>query len=168
MFTSILVLTSLLMVASPSAAPGEPTSNWRTNLRVDPIRDRQEGSVSLVSADGKSRLLIACNGLTDRAVSMQFIPSGVLGSQARQVIVRVGNNEPLASYSWLYVGPGAYTIDQELLATVFSQVSDDTQRIVIRAYNYEDQPLDGVFSSVGGRSQIAKIEKVCEATAPAQ
>lgn len=168
MAISSLALASLFMATAPSAAPGETTSNWRVTLRVDPIRDREEGSAWLFSVDGKSRLSVACNGLDDRTLSMQFIPRGVLGSQARQVIVRVGSGEPIPTYSWLYVRPGAYTTNPNLLAAIFSQISDDTQRIVIRAYDYQNQPLDGVFMSTGGRSQISKIEKLCEAEVPSQ
>lgn len=168
-FASVAVIWSLALAsADPSSASAKPTSNWRSNIRVDAILDREEGSVSIIGADGRTRFHVACNGRTDKTLSLQFFPDGYLGSQPRNVIVRVDGGPPISTYSWLYVGDGAYTVNETLIATILGQITDGTNKIVVRAYDFENQPHDGVFTSVGGRSEIAKIQKICapEASKP--
>jgi hypothetical protein len=156
-----LVALSLVLQA-PATQSGEMReSNWSVAVRKDPITDREIGSASLMSVDGRSRLSFACNGIVEPVLSLQFRSADFLGVTPNAVVVRVDQGDILPATAWDYQDRFAYTSDPAWLS-LFEQVIDANEhRIVIRALDYNDQPHDGIFVSKNAGKAMAQMHKIC-------
>jgi hypothetical protein len=147
---------------SCSGLVAEPVpSNWKFRENPDPIMGRVDGSAALTSEDGASKLVINCNGVSDRYVSLQYITPKYLGSTDGVVIVRVDDQVPLPSSTWTYSSKGAYTVSSAVIKLFISMVGETENRIYLRALNYEHQPVDALFHSVNARAAYARVRSMC-------
>jgi hypothetical protein len=153
----LLVVIGSLVACSASAQSG---TSWVVNLRADPITDEINGSATLPSADG-GRLVFACNGVAETTLSVQYLPRRYLGSRPNLVIFRFDSDPALPSVSWEYTSKGAYTLSEPFIEFFSSQVGDGERSIHVRALNYENQPVDAVFISRGGREAVNQVREAC-------
>lgn len=154
------ILASSAVPLSSVHAEGEPT-NWRYTEKNDPIMGRTNVSAKLSSDDGGSTFSIVCNGLAERYVSLQFMPKGFLGSSDNIVIFKVDDRVPVPSSSWTYAARGAYTVSSDVLKLFASMVGPGENHLVVRALNYEDQPVDASFHSINAAAAYAHVRAAC-------
>ncbi len=153
----------LMLVAAallPTTLFAQLSSNWAVNLRSDPMTDEKEGGAMFFGTNG-SRLLIACNGIVEKTLSVQYLPKGYLGSSDNVVMIRFDNDPPLPATVWTYAKDGAYTVSPAYVDAFSSRVGSGATLIKVRALNYEDQPIDAAFGSNNGLAAINQIREAC-------
>lgn len=155
-----LLLAAAVVAVLPIAGMAQLSSNWAVNLRSDPMTDKKEGGAVLFGTNG-SRLLVACNGLIEKTLSIQFFPKSYLGSRDNVVMVRFDSDSPLPATVWTYAKDGAYTINPAYVDAFSVRVGTGATSIIVRALNYEDQPLDAVFVSNNGLVAINQVRQAC-------
>jgi len=147
-----------LLLATDALAQDSQT--WAVSIRVDPVSDEATGSATLVSPNS-DRLVFACNGVGETTLSVQYLPRGYLGSSPNLVTIRFDRDEPFTSVLWEYTSKGAYTVSEPFVEFFSSQVGDGERSIFVRALNYEDQPVDALFISRGGREAVNRVREAC-------
>ena len=153
-------LLAAALVMMPTAGIAQLSSNWAVNLRSDPMTDEKEGGAVLFGTNG-SRILVACNGLVEKTLSIQFFPKAYLGSSDNVVMVRFDSDAPLPATVWTYAKDGAYTISPVYVDVFSARVGTGATSIKVRALNYEDQPIDAVFGSNNGLEAINLVRQAC-------
>lgn len=164
MKTALLALGFALLGQVPLAvAPSSATTdtNWSTKIDSDAVTGEKVGSARLPSSDGRSILSLACNGIEERQLSLQFLSRDYLGSSSNYVTIRIDQDQALPETAWEYVGRGAYTTNEALIALVVRQIAADEHRITVRALDFENQPHDAVFLSRNAALALSKVIEAC-------
>lgn len=164
----LAVIAAALAFFSQAPASGSDDagkSNWSVTYKIDPITDRKNGSAALISVDGKSRLSLACNGLLEPTISLQFKASEFLGSTPNTVVIRV-DQSILPGAAWDYQSRVAYTTDTDWLSLFQKTIDGGEHRIVVRALDFQNQPHDGIFISRNAAKAMAEVREMCALPVP--
>jgi hypothetical protein len=151
---------SLGWVSGPALAVSDEPSNWNVRIDVDPFTNRPDASARIENDNGDV-LSIACNGNEESILSLQFLPKRYLGTRNNLVLTKVGGNKPIEATRWEYSSKGAYTTNETFLLSFARQLSKKSQRILVRAYNFENQPVNASFNSTNAWSAFLAIAKAC-------
>lgn len=163
---AVIAATLALFPQVPVSQSGDTgKSNWSVTQKIDPITDRKTGSAALISLDGKSRLSLACNGLLEPTISLQFKTSGFLGSTPNAVVIRI-DQSILPGTAWDYQDSVAYTTDTDWLSLFQRMIDGGEHRIVVRALDYQNQPHDGIFISQNAAKAMTEVREMCAPPAP--
>lgn len=138
----------------------EKLTNWQVRVEVDPFSGQVDGGASISNTNG-DKLSFACNGLEESILSVQFLPRRFLGSKENMVLVKFDDVDPLPGAGWEYTSKGAYTVIKAYVDAFSSLTSGDGQTILVRALNYENQPIDARFESINARAAINKLRAAC-------
>jgi hypothetical protein len=136
------------------------SSNWVLIEKRDPVTDLRSASTAVLSTSGEERLVVKCDGVGEPVVSVQFITKKYLGgSNERAVTIRFNQAPPL-TLDWEYTSKGVFNRDEKVVRSIANLIAK-SEHVLIRAYNYEDQPVDGAFSVAGGESQLRTVFRAC-------
>lgn len=147
----------------PGAAARE--TNWAISVTVDPITDRKNASARLAATTGKGRLTIACNGLLEPTLSVQYLADGYLGNSAGIVLLRINKGSVMPAAGWDFQGRIAYTSDEGWIEQFAMALGAGDDEIVARAIDGEQQPHDAVFHSKNGAEAFRAMSAVCASPA---
>ena len=141
-------------------ADEEYPSNWVVRIERDAFTARVNAAARLTALNGDV-LSFACNGHEDSILSVQFLTQRHLGSRNNVVTLKFGEDAPIAPITWEYSSQGAYIVDEPYIEIFSQSASTEVQRILVRALNYEDQPVDAAFISRNARSAINELRLAC-------
>jgi hypothetical protein len=158
---ALLLAISVVASSMPGHASTQlEESNWIVKVDQDPFSGRVNASASLGNANGDV-ISINCNGSDKSILSIQYRPKRYLGSSDNIVTLKIGEFPLLPSLPWVYLSKGAYTIDKTLIDVASLQFSNGEQAILVRALNYEGQPVDARFASSNAKFAINKVRVAC-------
>lgn len=151
-----MTLISLLAVAQSLATSG----NWVLTEKVDPVTDLRSASASVSSINGDDRLVVKCDGVGEPVVSVQFITKRYLGGSGDRPVTIRFNQAPPLTFDWEYTSKGAFNRDEKLVRSVANLIAKSDQ-VFVRAFNYEEQPVDGSFVVTDGESSLRTVFRAC-------
>ena len=148
------------VLATLSASMQQAASMWSITQSTDPATDLPIVSASVRSSSGAERLVIRCDGVGEPVVSVQFITARYLGGgEERPVTIRFDQGPPM-TFDWEYTSKGVYNRDEKLVRALGNLLAR-SNRVLVRAYNYEEQPVDGAFLVSGGEATIRRVFAAC-------
>jgi hypothetical protein len=156
--TVLFILSSAFPVSAALLS-----SNWTVRVDTDAFTQRPDASARISNTNGDV-LSVACNGIEESILSIQYLPKRYLGSSENLVQIKVGGNDTISGVLWEYTAKGAYTINEPFIELFTKNASDVRQQILVRAYDYEDQPIDAAFISINARSAINRVREACGAS----
>lgn len=148
----------LLLLVTLQAATVVP--EWTLSETRDAVTDLPVASASLRSISGSERLVVRCDGAGEPVVSVQFLPRRYLGiSGSRSVTVRIDELPPVET-EWERGSQGTFNREPEVVRSLANLIAR-AHRVVVRAWNYENQPIDGIFQVAGGEPRLRRVFELC-------
>lgn len=143
-----------------SAMPGD-TPNWVYQRRHDEMTDQTGGMALVLSQDGKSGFGLTCEVADpDRLMTFRYsFPDSRRAPSKTIVQVRI-DKRPLFEDEW-------FTVKNVAMAGYPDQVSklikelDGAQELMIRAHDYDGQPIDAKFNVEGASTAIRWVLQEC-------
>ena len=148
-----VMIAALLVTAAPQESLSKKDAAWDYTSKTDPISDKKVSSAWIWSPDHTSRLSIRCDSAVEQVVSIQYSASKFLGSSSRPVTLRFDQLPPV-TLVWRVQDRVVYESNEKQVANLAKLIATSS-RLFIRAYDYNDQPVDAQFALSGGFS--AKI-----------
>ena len=154
---SLLLSFLVLQAVATDPAP----SDWLfRNRGKDAITGLESSIASVNSLAGGDKLTVQCDAVDVHVLSILYIPKKFTGrSGSQQVIFKFGNDEA-GEYS-------AEPVSSAKAITDPYQVNDLAHRlarsevVTVRAFNYNDQPVDARFEIRGGEQSIRAVFATC-------
>ena len=159
-FLLIAASASLTVQEGDDRLVEHPPVSWSLTEGRDPITDLPTASASSRSESGKDRIVVRCDGVGEPVLSVQFISDRYLGgSDERNVTLRFNDLAAIDSL-WEYTTKGAFNRNRRTVGSTAALLSQDGQ-LRVRAWRYDDQPIDAHFILKGGAEKIAKVFNAC-------
>lgn len=153
----IALALALAAVQAPPAAVGGP---WRYRETIDPITDARVPSARTGAIVGEGQFVFACNG-PDRLLSFQFLTRRYLGGRDEsEVILRIDDGAPIID-SWERRSGGTFIAQPRRVVEIAQDLADG-RRLAVRAFDFEDQPIDAIFNIEGARATINSVLAACD------
>ena len=154
----IRVLTAastLLLAVSAQAQEG----TWVYSEAKDAVTDLPTARAAVRSMDGSSSLVVKCDGAGEPVVSVQLIQPRFLGTGERKLTYRF-DELPAVDLQADYTSKVAYTAYDGVVVPLAALLKGN-HRVLVRAWDYRDQPVDVMFQVAGGKEPVEKVLSTC-------
>ena len=134
---------------------------WNFDQGIDAITDQQGALAGIPSADGKAILALQCDHKTEgRPMFFQLRPGvGRHFSGWFEVTMRVDRQEPF-SYRWYWAGAAGLVADPGQVKRI-ARALVGGDRLLVRALDYNDQPVDMEFEVAKPSEVFARVFLAC-------
>lgn len=152
----------LLALMLASGAPPADTPNWRYKPLHDEMTDLSGGIAVVPSMDGRALFGITCE-VADPSQIVTFrysFPDDRHASSAGSLVqIRVGKR-PLFEDKWFTVKNVAMAGYPDQVSKLIAELSS-AEEIMLRAHDYQDQPVDSKFDVRGAAAAISWVLNQC-------
>lgn len=146
------LMFAALALAQPSMADFLPggASMWMYRSAADAMTDKIVSSARIDSEDGSASLTIKCDAAVDQVISIQYRTRKYLGSGERLVTLRF-DKQPAINLHWETNDKFVYERDPSQVTRIV-QAMASSERLMIRAFDFENRTIDAAFSILGSQS----------------